>query len=231
MSKHSAINSSNPQPTAAASEAVSIAVLENLAARLNPNALLLCMVRAGGGAVAYHDARSKRLVQPANALPGLSAQAMQSNLRLLDGMVRDQLRLSGLEGELNSLSGQLSNSYEELSLIYQLSGGMKINRSATDFFKQACLDVMNVMSVRGMGVALRADDGYRQEPVLYGALSLPPGKVHRLADELLPVLRQRTSPLLVNNLSKDKNFNWLAEHAHQLLAVPLMRQEQLLGCL
>ena len=65
--------------------------------------------------------------------------------------------LAGLEHELDSLSGQLANTYEELSLIYQVSSGMKINRRAGDFFKQACLDVMEVMDVRGMGVALHAD--------------------------------------------------------------------------
>jgi putative nucleotidyltransferase with HDIG domain len=90
---------------------------------------------------------------------------------------------------------------------------------------------MEVMCLRGMGVALQAEDGYRQEPVLYGNISLPPGAIHRLADELIGILRERKSPLLVNDLAKDKKFNWLAQHAHRLLAVPLMRQEQLLGCL
>ena len=38
---------------------------------------------------------------------------------------------------------------------------MRINRRAGDFFKQACLDVMEVMGVRGMGVALCGDDADR----------------------------------------------------------------------
>jgi putative nucleotidyltransferase with HDIG domain len=118
-----------------------------------------------------------------------------------------------------------------LSLIYQISSGMKVNRRADDFFKQACLDVMEVMSVRGMGVALRGDQNQGLEPVLYGALSLPPGKVHRLADELMSVLVERKSPLLIHDLAKDKKFHWMGEYAQQLLAVPLMRQEQVLGCL
>src|SRR5436189_3683725 len=63
MSKQAAINSSNSQPAAAACASVSLAVLENLAARLNPNGLFLCMVRAGGGAVAYHDASAKSFFQ------------------------------------------------------------------------------------------------------------------------------------------------------------------------
>jgi putative nucleotidyltransferase with HDIG domain len=171
------------------------------------------------------------LNQQADELPSYSDQEIQRQARLLLSMVRDQVRLNSLEQELDSLSGQLANTYEELSLIYQLSSGMKINRRASDFFKQACLDVMDVMSVRGMGVALRGEASNPHEPVLYGGLSLPPGKVHRLAEELMVVLGDRKAPLLTNHIAKDKVLNWMSEYATQLLAVPLMRQEQVLGCL
>jgi HD-GYP domain-containing protein (c-di-GMP phosphodiesterase class II) len=171
------------------------------------------------------------LAQQAEELPTYGDEAIQRQARLLLAMMRDQVRLSGLEGELDSLSAQLSNTYEELSLIYQLSSGMRVNRSAGDFFKQACLDVMDLMSVRGMGVVLRNENNSVQPPVLYGSMSLPPGQTQRLADDLLVVLRERKSPLLVNNLSKDKTFSWLADYAQQLLAVPLQRQEQVLGCM
>src|SRR5256885_4967221 len=114
--------------------------------------------------------------------------------RLVLSMVRARVRLASMESELDSLSGQLANTYEELSLIYQLSSGMKINRRSGDFFKQACLDVMDVMSMKGMGVALRADSFHSQEPVLYGSLSLPPGKVHRLAEGLVILPGQRQNP-------------------------------------
>ncbi len=173
------------------------------------------------------------LNQQAEELPIYGDEAIVRQARLLLGMIRDQVRLAGLEGELDSLSGQLANTYEELSLIYQLSSGMRINRRAADFFKQACLDVMDVMGVHGMGVALMqpASPAEQQEPVLYGSLSLPPGKVHRLADQLMKVLCGRKSPLLINNLAADKNFSWMAEYARQVIAVPLQRQDQVLGCL
>jgi HD-GYP domain-containing protein (c-di-GMP phosphodiesterase class II) len=116
-------------------------------------------------------------------------------------------------------------------LIYQISSGMRINRRANDFFKQACLDVLEVIGVRGMGVALNGDNTHRQEPVLYGHLALPPGTVHKLAADLMPVLVNRKSPLLINDLSRDRTFNWLGDHAKQLLAVPLQRQDEVLGCL
>jgi putative nucleotidyltransferase with HDIG domain len=171
------------------------------------------------------------LNQQADELPAYTDEQIIRQARLVLSMVRDQVRLAAMEEEIDSLSGQLANTYEELSLIYQLSSGMKINRRSGDFFKQACCDVMEVMTMRGMGVALRADNPQAQEPVLYGALSLPPGTVHRLSEELMIILSHRKSPLLVNNLAKDKTLSWLAEYATQLLAVPLMRQEQVLGCL
>ena len=114
--------------------------------------------------------------------------------------------LAGLEDELNSLSEQLANTYEELSLIYQISGGMKVNRRRRDFFQQTCLDVLEVMNVRGMGVALHADlfDQPRARPLradgAAAAARRAPG------DELMAVLRERKSPLLINDLAADHSL-------------------------
>src|SRR4051812_3206800 len=171
------------------------------------------------------------LQQQADELPSYADEAIQRQARLMLSMVRDQVRLAGMEKELDSLSGQLSNTYEELSLIYQLSSGMKVNRRPGDFFKQACLDVMEVMSVRGMGFALRGEQFQDYGPLLYGAFSLPPGEVQRLSDDLLVALDERKSAILIHHLEKDKRFAWLGQYAQQLIAVPLMRQDQVLGCL
>lgn len=169
------------------------------------------------------------LAQQCESLTGYDEQAMGRQAKLLQAMIRDQVRVAGLEQELDALSGQLSNTYEELSLIYQISSGMKVNRRAGDFFKSACLEVMDVMNVRAMGVSLLSIAD-QQEPVLYGNMDLPLGQVRRLAGELTRLLCQRKSPLLVNDLRRDKSFAWLADSASRLIAVPLMRQEQMLGC-
>ncbi|HTL29115.1 MAG TPA: HD domain-containing phosphohydrolase [Tepidisphaeraceae bacterium] len=171
------------------------------------------------------------LSQQADAAITYNDEHIQTEARMLQNMLRDQVKLASLERELESLSGQLANTYEELSLIYQLSSGMRVNRRASEFFKQACLDVMEVMSVKGMGFALHGDSFRNTEPVLYGSLSLPPGTVRKLTEELVSVLKQRKTPLLINHLSKDKTFQWMGEYAQQLLAVPLQRQDEVLGCI
>lgn len=171
------------------------------------------------------------LAQQADQTPGYTPDALQREARLLLGMIRDQQRLVGLEQELETLSGQLSNTYEELSLIYQLSGGMKVNRSAVDFFQTACQDVLAVMDVRGMGVILHGDGALKQPPSLYGAVHLPPEVLNRTADTLMAVFRRRSGALQINRLDRDAEFGFLSQYARQLLAVPLTRQEQVLGCL
>jgi HD-GYP domain-containing protein (c-di-GMP phosphodiesterase class II) len=171
------------------------------------------------------------LSQQANQLPAYSSEAMLAQSQILVTMLRDQTRLAGMEMELTNLSGQLANTYEELSLIYQISGGMRINRRPAVFFKQACLDAIEVMCMHGLGVALVHATEIGQEPVLYGPLSLPPGRVPRLASELLAWMRQRKAPLLINRLANDSKFGWLGEHAQRLLAVPLQRGEEVLGVL
>jgi putative nucleotidyltransferase with HDIG domain len=170
------------------------------------------------------------LTQQAGNVPPHGADGLLLAMNLLQGMAGDKLRLTALENELQSLSSQLSNTYEELALIDQINGGMRVNRRPDEFFRQACLDVMQVLGVRGMGVALCCTTEHRQ-PVLYGELSLPPGAVQRLSEQLLASLQQRKGCLLINQLSQDAQYRWLAEWAGRLVAVPLQHQDQLLGCL
>ncbi|MCC6579208.1 MAG: HD domain-containing protein [Phycisphaeraceae bacterium] len=171
------------------------------------------------------------LNQQADELPAFTEPMIQRHARLLLGMLRDQVRLGALEHELDALSGQLANTYEELSLIYQISGGMRINRRPAEFFKQACLDVLEVIGVRGIGVCLPCGCNPDAHTVIYGALSLPSELTGRLGDELLRVLVERKSAAMINDLAQDQRFAWLAPFAGRMIAVPLQRQDKILGCL
>ena len=171
------------------------------------------------------------LQSQAQTLPGYSRDALARQALLASSMLADHLRLGGLEQDLNNLSEQLSNTYEELSLIYQISSGMRVNRRSSDFFRQTCQDVLEVMNVAAMGVGLDPNANVHDEPVLYGRISLPAQIQAHLTGQLLSILRQRKSHLLINDVASDKSFAWFAPHARQILAVPLQRHEKVLGCM
>ena len=171
------------------------------------------------------------LGQQAAMLPDLDEAELDGASKMFAAMARDQARIGGFEQEIDSLSTQLANSYEELTLIYQVSGGMKVNRLAGDFFKQACMDVRDVIEVRAMGFALCGEGPSKLDPAIFGEIEVPTKQLQKLTDQLMNVLRDRKSTLLITNLSKDPRFAWFAEYAKQIIAVPLQRQDQVLGCL
>ena len=98
--------------------------------------------------------------------------------------------------QVDSLSAQLANSYEELSLIYDNRGGMKVDRKPEDFFRQVCESLLNILSIGGVGVALRP--GIMAEPIaLYGrARDRRAGRsaLDRLVADVLPMLARRPLP-------------------------------------
>jgi len=181
------------------------------------------------------------------ALPAYAPHAIAAQASLLASLLRSTSRVTSLERELDTLSGQLADTYEELSLIYQISGGMKVNRQADDFFRQTCSDVLDVMALRAVGVSLDPVRFPHQPPIFYGPLAptdeshggpersagprLPAELTTRLAHELLALVAERKAPVLINDLANDPHLAFLAPHARRLLAVPMLRQDQLLGCL
>lgn len=171
------------------------------------------------------------LGQQAASIPEFDEADLGGACKMFAAMARDQARIGAVEQEIASLSTQLINSYEELTLIYQISGGMKVNRGAGDFFSQACKDVRGVIDVRSMGFALCGEGPAKLEPALFGESEVPPAQLQKLTDQLMNVLRQRKDTLLIPNLATDHRFAWFAEHARQIIAVPLQRQDQILGCL
>ena len=163
------------------------------------------------------------------SIPAPSEASLRAQIQLVSMLLKDQLRLNDFDSALANLSNELANTYEELSLIYQVSSGMRITRRAEDFFKQVSLDVLEVLAVGGLGVSIGGHNGRKQPPVLYGPLTLAMGAVQHLSDHLMTRFRSANSPLLLNDMGRDPALKWLGPKVKNLLAVPLQRQDQVLG--
>ena len=75
--------------------------------------------------------------------------------------VRDQIRCGGLEQELDSLCRATGQHLRRTEPDLPDQRRDAHQPPPSDFFKQACLDVLEVMGVRGMGVALCGDGQIR----------------------------------------------------------------------
>jgi HD-GYP domain-containing protein (c-di-GMP phosphodiesterase class II) len=168
----------------------------------------------------------------ASPLPRHDRESIMAHARMLGAMAADQQRIAAADRELHSLSEKLSGSYEELSLVYQISGGMRVDRPAAEFFEQLCLDLMPVLQARGLGFALHGDVPITLAPAIFGEAKLSAYQLGALGDTLVTRLRARAAPfLLIGDVSKDHDLRWLADTAHSLLAVPMGPPDRPLGCL
>lgn len=146
-------------------------------------------------------------------------------------LARSESRVVLIQKDNESLSTQLSETYEELTLIYQISSGMRVNRSVEDFFLQACMEVIDVMGVRGAGYVIVDANNRPDMSALYGETQIPTDLTAQLTTELLRRFRTNPKPMLINDLAGDPSFAFLAPHAAGMVAVAIQRQEKILGAL
>ena len=154
--------------------------------------------------------------------------------RAIHAMCGDAVELAKRKRELASLSGELSHSYEELSLLYKLSSGMTMSRKPADFLNEACQELQIVSGMRWTALVLIED-----EPRL-GELSgraFSAGKPHVDLDSLEAQGRQLMQKLIDTDAPRvfdDPRRSGLAgldRLADNLLAVPLHGDGSRLGIL
>ncbi len=158
----------------------------------------------------------------------------ERDMLVLAGLVHarlvESLRNVALSAEVESLSMQLGNSYEEVSLIYHLSGGMTVNQQPKRYLQDLCLEVMQVANVRGMGVMLQlgapGDDSFE----ISGDIKLPGHIVARLGLDITRVLREKQVAMVINQI-RTSEFEYVSPFVTRMLAVPVMRQDLLLGAI
>lgn len=171
------------------------------------------------------------LAEEAGRILPVSADTLSRLAELTTVAATAEQRVAAMQSERDSLSSQLSDTYEELTLIYQISSGMRVNRSVDDFFLQACTDVIEVMGVRACGYAVADANGSVETAEMFGSLELDPHVVTQLQYDLLCHFRDSAKAVLNNELNASAAFACLVGKVAQIVAVPIQRQERVLGVL
>ncbi len=158
-----------------------------------------------------------------------SADQAEEFLRVLTWLLSKEQAVMTTQGELASLSANLASTYEELSLLYAVSGSMNVNRSPRDFFQNVCARILAVTNITATAGVIYARKQTEEEIVVAGPAELQPQQIRRLMDEhLSPVLASGQEAVV------DNNFNALPEdkvRITNLLAVPLTTENNPVGVL
>ena len=153
-------------------------------------------------------------------------------LHVLDWLVKNEQSSQNSSDELSALSANLSTTYEELSLIYDLSGSMSVTQQLRDYLRNACQGLREVMNTEAVAAVVsghgRAGDG--DFAIINGSLRLQEEEVKRLASTvMLPRFGNANASILDNNYSiHEADF---ADTIQNMVAAPLVLDGQVIGML
>ncbi len=145
----------------------------------------------------------------------------------------DVSRLDRHITELKSLSSELGESYEELSLLYKLSGNMMLKQPPEQFLTNACGDLQQVVDLSWMALLLVDEprlEGLRGELFRAGPVHPDAGTLKVIGHELMQRLGDNPESMVVDD-TQSFGIKQLATIADDLLVVPLRSERQQLGIL
>jgi len=136
--------------------------------------------------------------------------------------------------ELQTLSTELADSYEELSLLYKLSTSMVVNHAPAQFLTDICGELQQVVGLRWLAVRLIDNEPRLQDLagqlIVAGRTGTAPDRFEALAAQLLERYADASAPVIIDDTTT-LGLPDLAGAAGNLLVVPLRREGESLGLL
>ncbi|MCC7146610.1 MAG: HD-GYP domain-containing protein [Phycisphaeraceae bacterium] len=147
---------------------------------------------------------------------------------------QDSVEVNRRYEEIQSLSQQLGDSYEELSLLYKFSSNMSVNQPSEHFFQAACAELHQVVGLRWLALQLVQDDARANtmpgKLFVAGQLPCDQTMLTRMANLIL--LHQPHPPRsMVYEDPSSLGIPHVAKLAKHLLVIPLRRDDRTLGIL
>ncbi|MEX1016472.1 MAG: HD-GYP domain-containing protein [Phycisphaeraceae bacterium] len=152
----------------------------------------------------------------------------------LDWMHEDIHGINRTGRELEGMSRELAESYEELSLLYKLSSSMAVNQPPRTFLTEACCELQQVVGLRWMALQL-IDHEPRLEELAgelfrAGPIDGDTKTVKRVGRQLMRRIGDDMRTVVVDDTAS-LNIAGLTSLAQSLLVVPLHADGRLLGLL
>lgn len=157
----------------------------------------------------------------------------QRTAQMLAWMHEDVMHANRHVTELQTLSTELADSYEELSLLYKLSSNMIVDQPPEQFLTNACGELQQVMGLGWMALLLVDEprlDSLRNKVFYAGRVGHDSSVLASLGAQIMQRLGNRPEPTIVDD-TRSLGIHGLEHLADDLLIVPLRSERQTLGIL
>ncbi|MHC4456491.1 MAG: HD-GYP domain-containing protein [Planctomycetota bacterium] len=131
--------------------------------------------------------------------------------------------VSTTESQIEKVSTELGQVYEELVLLHKLSTNMKVAELDANFMQMACDNLTDIVDVEGIAILLEKKVEDERQLVLAagsGLLDMDEQMAAVLHSRLVEQLSKGKEALLDSEVDSPFEFEW-AEHIKNIIAVPL----------
>lgn len=154
-------------------------------------------------------------------------------LRILDGLLKREQALQVARNELANLGTNLATTYEELSLVYRISGLVKVTREPRDFLQNVTRELLEVMNVESAAAVV-----YAHPPAVEEDLAVFSGSIELNAEQMLmlaatcicPRLKGNNHPV-VDNSFVQRGGGGLGQAVRNYVAAPFVVDDRHMGML
>jgi len=153
---------------------------------------------------------------------------------MITWMHADTVQMDRRDSELHSLSKELAESYEELSLLYKFSTNITVTQAPDTFLTEACAELQQVSDLRWM--ALQLPNDLPRLPELAGQiftsgeLDCDNDLLRRIGQQLMQKAMEPGRPVVIDDTTT-LGIPFLPRIAKSLLIVPLVVEQEPIGLL
>ncbi len=153
-------------------------------------------------------------------------------LEMLAWVLESEQARDVARSEIDTLSVNLASTYEELSLLYRVSGSMNVTRGPGEFMQNVCDELLEGLDVRTVAAIVYARHSPGDEDIIVAAGDAQADKqlLRRfISAHVAPRFDQSNRPIIENRFSCDAG-DW-ANGVKNFTAVPLVAGDGLIGAL
>jgi len=150
-------------------------------------------------------------------------------LAILEWLLEAEQEIQTANGELTTLSTNLSTTYEELSLLYTISGSMKVTQRPAAFLRDVCDELLEVMNISAAAAVIHAHPPAVPDDIVVvtGRIDLEDEQLGRLARKYFaPELAREPRPI-VDNQFRCRSQPELGKGIRNVICVPVAGDQQL----
>jgi len=132
------------------------------------------------------------------------------------------------EAQIEEISNELSQVYEELVLLHKLSNNMLVNESDNNYFQIACDSLTDIISVEGIAILVQSplQNGSGLKLVAgAGLIQIDDHMSHLLYDRLEQEIARGRQALLDSEVDSPFRYQW-PSHIRNIIAVPLCGKDE-----